>query len=108
MTYFNLKYPWTGCGALANPVEKAHFIDAFQNAPVKFFNVSQLCRVVQGSGSGGTNFLKETVGFTPYVDYLFSGNPFLHKEAAGPSSKYSQLMLTIKPLVYEKNITTIG
>lgn len=107
MTYFNLKYPWTVCGPLANPGE-AHFNGVFQHAPVETFNASQSSSVVQESGCGSTNFLKETVGFIHYIHYLFFDNPFLHIEAAGPFSKYSQLMLTIKPLVYEKNITTIG
>jgi len=34
MTYFNLKYPWTVCGPLANPGE-AHVNGVFQHAPVE-------------------------------------------------------------------------
>lgn len=90
MTYFNLEYPLTGCGPLANP-GKARFTDVFQDGPLETFYLSQVSPVVRESGFGGTNFLKESVGFIPYVGYLFSSNPFLHKEAAGPLSKYLQL-----------------
>lgn len=79
MTYFNLKYPWTGCGPLANPGE-AHFNGVFQHAPVETFNASQSSSVVQESGCGGTNFLKEIAGFNPYINYLFSHIPFFREK----------------------------
>jgi hypothetical protein len=111
MTYFNWKYPidpWTGCGPWTNLAQKADVTVVFQNALVKLFNVSQACQIVSRSGGGGSLFLQETADFIANANCVLSDNPVLRREAAEPLCKYSEVTLTIKPFVYEKNITTTG